>query len=166
MPVTFQNDNDIIVYALECVIAYAGRTQQIFVAQWVWWLASIIGLERELVSHIDKFQGERNPTPQEQLPPEVSANPRDLAKDQRSDQVLDNTEQYLREPRRLREIAALKVSGETTAGRINPTRKSNKYLRQSKSISKATVIKEQKNYSKTDGIDNREIPRKKAAGEC
>jgi len=58
MPVTFKNGNDIILYALECVIAQARQTQQIFVAQCVWWLASIIALERELVSHIDKLPGE------------------------------------------------------------------------------------------------------------
>jgi len=166
MPVTFENDNDIIVHALDCVIADARRTQQIIVAQCVWWLASIIGLERELVSHIDMFQGERNPTPQEQLSREVSATPRDLAEDERIDQVLDNTEQYLRESKRLREIAALKVSGETSAGRINPRRKSNKYLRQSRRVSKATAIKEQKNYSKTDGIDDCKIFRRKSTGEC
>jgi len=136
------------------------------VAQCVWWLTSIIGLERELVSHIDKFQGERNPTPQEQLRREVSATTRDLAEDQRIDQVIDNTEQYLRESKRLREIAAWKIAGETTAGRINLTRKSKKYLRQSKRVSTATAIKEQKNYSKTDGIDDCGISRRKAAGEC
>jgi len=114
MPVTFENDNDIIVYALECVVAHARRTQQIFVAQCVWWLASIIDLERELVSHIDALPGERdtikpqseesttrpqderNTIPQEHLPREVSTIPRDLTEDQRIDQVLDCTEQYLR----------------------------------------------------------------------
>jgi len=75
MPITFENDNDIIVYALECVIAHARRTQQIFVAQCVWWQASIIGLERDLVSHIDKLQSGKDTTPQEQHPREVLATP-------------------------------------------------------------------------------------------
>jgi len=166
MPVTFENDNNIIVYALECDIGYARQTQQIFVVQCVWWLASIIGLERELVSHIDEFQSDRDPPPQEQLPREVSATPRDLAEDPRIDQVLDNTEQYLRESWRLTEIAALKVSRETITGQINPTRKYKKYLMQSKRVSKAAAIKEQKNYSKADGIDDCEISRRKAVGEC
>jgi 3-mercaptopyruvate sulfurtransferase SseA len=52
MTVTFQNDNDIIVYALEKVIAYARDTQRIFVAQCVWWLLSIIGLEQGLINYI------------------------------------------------------------------------------------------------------------------
>jgi hypothetical protein len=55
MTVTFENDNDVIVYALEKVISYARRTQQIFVVQCVWWLVGIIGLEEALVDHIDKL---------------------------------------------------------------------------------------------------------------
>jgi hypothetical protein len=56
MTVTFENDNNVIVYALEKVISYARRTQQIFVAHCVWWLASIIGLEQGLINHIDNIQ--------------------------------------------------------------------------------------------------------------
>jgi len=111
MPVTFEKDSDIILYALECVISHARRTQQIFVAQCVRWLTSVLGLEKELVSHIDKLQGPKDTTFQERLHREVSATPRDLANDQRIDQVRDNTKKYLRESKRLREIAALKVSG-------------------------------------------------------
>ena len=56
MTITFENHNDVIVYALEKVIFYARRNQQIFVAHCVWWLASIIGLEQGLVNHIDNIQ--------------------------------------------------------------------------------------------------------------
>jgi len=41
MTITFENNDNVIIYALEKSIAYARRTQQIFVAQCVWWLASI-----------------------------------------------------------------------------------------------------------------------------
>jgi hypothetical protein len=57
MSITFENDNDIIVNALEKVISFARSTQQIFVAQCIWWLASIIGLERELEIHISNLHG-------------------------------------------------------------------------------------------------------------
>jgi len=124
MPVTFENDNDIIVYALECVIAHPRRTQQIFMAQCVWWLASIIGLEQELISHIDRLQGQKDTKSSEQLPREVSATSRDLTEDSREDQVLDSTEQFLKESRQLREILALKTSGTTTTGWINLLKKS------------------------------------------
>jgi len=120
MRITFENDNNVIIYALECVISHARRTQQIFVAQCVWWLASIVGLEQGLVSHINRLQGQEDMTLQEQLPHEVLAIPRDLTEDRRIDQVLHCTEQYLRESKRLREIAALKISGETTTGGMNP----------------------------------------------
>ena len=53
MAITFENDNDVIVYALEKIISYARNNQYILVAQCVWWLASIIGLQQGLVIYID-----------------------------------------------------------------------------------------------------------------
>jgi len=49
MTISFVNDNDIIVYALERIIDYARKNQYIFIAQGVWWIASTIGLESGLV---------------------------------------------------------------------------------------------------------------------
>ena len=72
MPITFENENDIIVFPLERVISYARKTHQIFVAQCVWWLASIIGLEPGLIIHID------NLSKQDQL---VSEEPTELVGD-------------------------------------------------------------------------------------
>jgi hypothetical protein len=109
MTVTFKDDNDIVVYALEKVIAYARRTQQIFVAHCVWWLASIIGLEQELINHIDKLQSQIEVRISAELLPEdtpcakedrdtkanqdlrgVSITPRDIQEDPRSRAVSDN----------------------------------------------------------------------------
>jgi 3-mercaptopyruvate sulfurtransferase SseA len=59
MTITFENDNDVIIYALEKVIAYTRRTQEIFVAQCVWWLVSIIGLEQGLIHYIDNLQSQK-----------------------------------------------------------------------------------------------------------
>jgi len=56
MTIIFENYNDLIVYALEKVIAYARRSQQILVAQCVWWLASIIGLKEGLITYIDQLR--------------------------------------------------------------------------------------------------------------
>ena len=56
MTISFKNDNDVIVYALEKVIAYARINQHIFLAQSAWWISSIIGLQAELVSYIDKLR--------------------------------------------------------------------------------------------------------------
>ena len=67
MTLTFENDNDVIVYALERIISYARRNQQIFVAQCVWWLASIVGLEEGLVIHINNLRKRADIVSQELL---------------------------------------------------------------------------------------------------
>jgi len=56
MTITFKNENDIIVYALEKIICYARKHQYIFIAQGVWWIASIIGLADGLTTHIDNLR--------------------------------------------------------------------------------------------------------------
>jgi hypothetical protein len=71
MTITFENDNDIIVYTLEKIISYARNTQQIFVAQCVWWLASITGLEQGLTIHINNLQQRKAKIPQESCKPIV-----------------------------------------------------------------------------------------------
>jgi len=55
MPITFETDNDTIVYALERIISYARKNQYIFLAQSIWWIASINGLQQGLVIHIDNL---------------------------------------------------------------------------------------------------------------
>jgi len=55
MTITFENDNDVIIYALVIIISYARSNQYIFLAQCVWWLASVIGLQNGLVIHIDNL---------------------------------------------------------------------------------------------------------------
>jgi hypothetical protein len=95
MTITFQNDSDVIVYALEKIISYASRTQQIFVAQCVWWLALVIGLEPGLIIHIVNLRTREPSAPLKersgfvhpdrvqhiQLRREVSSTPRDLTED-------------------------------------------------------------------------------------
>ena len=150
----------------------------------MWWLASIIGLERELVSHIDKLQGARdtfkpqseegmtrpqddkNTIPQEHLPREVSTMPRDLTEDERIEQVLDCTEQYLRESKRLREIAALKISRQTATGRVKPSGIAWKSSKKRRRICKVVTTNKGGDCSKTKGIDSSEISRRKAADDC
>jgi len=56
MTITFENENNIIVYALEKIICYARDNRYLFVAQSVWWLASIIGLSEGLATHIDNLR--------------------------------------------------------------------------------------------------------------
>jgi len=100
MTITFENESDVIVYALEKIISYARRTQQVFVAQCVWWLASIIGLESGLVIHIDNLW--KRGSLQIISEREISSTPRDLTEDLRIDQVLESAEQCIASSERLR----------------------------------------------------------------
>jgi len=56
MTITFENENDIIVYALEKIICYARDNCYIFLAQSIWWIASVIGLAEGLATHIDNLR--------------------------------------------------------------------------------------------------------------
>lgn len=118
MTITFDNVNDVIVYDLEKVISHARRTQQMFLAQCVWWLLSVVILEQDLVRHIDNLHGrtvigkdqyeEENNTPKvwnssiDRIPV-----PKESTRDQQ-DSVLKECEEYQKESQRLRDIFALK----------------------------------------------------------
>jgi len=56
MTITFEDEKDVIVYALEKIICYARDNCYIFVAQSVWWIASVIGLSEGLATHIDNLR--------------------------------------------------------------------------------------------------------------
>jgi hypothetical protein len=56
MPIIFENNNDVVVFALEKVISYARDIQYIFLAQSVWWISSILGLQKGLIAYIDDLQ--------------------------------------------------------------------------------------------------------------
>jgi len=56
MTISFENDNDIIVYAFEKIISFARQKQYIFVVQCVWWLAACTGIEHGLINHIETLQ--------------------------------------------------------------------------------------------------------------
>ena len=52
MTITFEHKHDIIVYTLKKIIFFPRDNHYTFVAQCVWWIASIIGLQHVLVTHI------------------------------------------------------------------------------------------------------------------
>jgi len=159
MSITFENDNDVIVYAFEKVIAHARRTQQIFAAQCIWWLASIIGLEQGLVNYIDNISSRLNVIihPEEVSSVEriVSPVPRDIQEDTRQDQVLKECEEFLQECRKLRARNTVKAN---KSNRINPLASTKKALRIERK-------KNQKDSSKLEGIDQAEIERRRREGE-
>jgi hypothetical protein len=67
MTITFESDKDVIIYALEKIISYARNNQYIFLAQSVWWISSIIGLQEGLVIHIDNLRARSEVRPELQI---------------------------------------------------------------------------------------------------
>jgi len=63
MTITFENDSDVIVYALEKIISFARENQFLLVANCVWWISEIIGLELGLVAHIDNLEERKSLVP-------------------------------------------------------------------------------------------------------
>jgi len=174
MTITFENDNDVIIYAFEKVISYARRTQQIFLAQAVWWLASIVGLEQGLIIYIDTIQSRVEVSVKSgQVPEEpaiavtklVSPQPRDIQEESRRDQVLRECEEFLKKSRRERDIATLKSKGTSHTGRINPMPISKKALKKKYIYRKKSSAVTEK-PSLVVGISETEIQRRKASDEC
>jgi len=181
MTITFENNNDVIVYALEKVISYARRTQQIFVAQCVWWLASIIGLEQGLVNYIDNIQTRQkvNVLLGKALDNKktMSPVPRDIQEDKRQNQVLKECEEYLQESRRLRSVATREVDETVRTGQVESTRVSNKFLKKvdrkgrrnpKPDISQPQRVEKKRKakvFHQTEGIDEAEIQKRKSEGE-
>jgi hypothetical protein len=56
MTITFENDNDFIVYALEKIISYGRDNRYIFLAPSAWSISSILGLQQGLVIYIDDLR--------------------------------------------------------------------------------------------------------------
>jgi hypothetical protein len=159
MTITFGNDHDVIVYALKTIISYARQNQQIFVAQCVWWLASIISLEKGLINHIDNL-GIRSSVALPMTTPLVtSSKASEEGETDRQEKALKECEEYLQDSQRLRRLAKLKAAGRTGTGRIN-------LLVSTKQSLKITTKRKGKQYSKTEGIEQTLIQRRKAEGEC
>jgi len=174
MTITFEDDNDLIIYALEKVISYTRRSQHIFVAQCGWWLASVIELESGLVNHINKLYGrttikesghyQDSPLVQEARIPDPAK-----AGKEKYHTILKECEQYLQESKRLRNIATQGTKRSTRTDRINPTRVSKKFLDKKTRWERRNpkpVIDKEYNISKTAGLDKAEIQRRKVKGEC
>jgi hypothetical protein len=85
MTITFENDSDVIVYAFERIISFARENQYLFVANCVWWIAGIIGLESGLITFIDNLESRKRVHQSRG----ISSIPRDLTEDQRLYPVLE-----------------------------------------------------------------------------
>jgi len=153
MTVIFENDSDIIVYALEKVITFARDNHYIFLAQSIWWISSIIGLQSKLMTYINNHQ--LYPKEEEVWREDTASISNDF-ESRWEETILTECEEYLKDSKHLRDIANLNSTGQTKTGRINPSRTMKKALK------KKTWAKD---YSRTEGIETGEIDRRKSAGE-
>jgi len=187
MTITFENDNDVIVYTFERIISYARKHQYIFVAQSVWWLASIVGSTEGLVIHIDNFNKRTNI-----IERGVSTIPCNAQKELRFDTTLSHIhpDGLFQVRTAVSDIAEqsrqnLRVQGSETSGNSKDKlhdkvlENCEKLLQESafekKKIAKLNLkitkklLKDQPNnnyHTQTAGIENSELRRRKAAGEC
>jgi hypothetical protein len=111
MTLTFENDPDVFVYTLEKIIALARREQYIFVANCVWWIAGVIGLDQGLITFIDNLESRKEIVDIRA----ISETPRDIARSVSPDKQ-EST--YTPDPLR-----------RTRIGRINPLPQSKNQLR-------------------------------------
>jgi hypothetical protein len=123
MTITFENDSDVIVYALEKIISFARENQYLFVANCTWWIAGIIGLDSGLTIYIDRLVSQI-PVRQERA---ISATPRDIARRVSPEK---QSSDYIPDPLR-----------RTRKGRINPILQSKKQVKKARKIKSNTVIR-------------------------
>jgi hypothetical protein len=126
MTITFENNNDVIVYALENIIAFARDNHYIFLAQSVWWISSILGLQQGLIRHIDNIRERSNILDQEIR--EISTTPRDL-QSERTDIVLERAERFIKESEESR-----KIYNTRQRGRVNPLPQTKAQLKKARKI--------------------------------
>jgi len=60
MTITFEHENDVMIYALDKIISYAQNKQYIFLPQSVWLISSTIELQEGLDIHIDNLKARSN----------------------------------------------------------------------------------------------------------
>jgi hypothetical protein len=88
MTITFETNSDVIVYALEKIIAFAKENKYLFVANCAWWLAAVTGLDNGLINYIDNLY-ERSQIEHQNSQGisfrEISSTPRDIARSSSED---------------------------------------------------------------------------------
>jgi hypothetical protein len=111
MTIAFENDKDVIVYDFEKIIAFARAKQFLFMANSVWWIAGVLGLDSELISYIDNLEARKAIIDIRA----ISRIPRDIARGVSPGKLtLDYTPEPLRRTRK---------------GRINPLPQSKRSLK-------------------------------------
>jgi hypothetical protein len=110
MTIIFNNDSDVIVYALEIIVSFARQNQYLLVVNYVWWLAGIIGLDFRLTIYIDNLDNRRQITQRQ-----ISTSPPDIARS-----VSVESEHLNRDIQRLRIMDQRPPSDLTKSSRLHP----------------------------------------------
>jgi len=114
MTITFESDSDVFIYPLEKIISFAGENTYLFIANCVWWIAAVIGLDTELIIYIDNLEARRRKSNYRP----VSETPGDIARRVSPEkQPSEHTFDPLRK---------------TGKGRINPLPQTKKQLRKAR----------------------------------
>jgi hypothetical protein len=98
MSLTFENENDVIVYALQKIIEFTRINQYLSVANCVWWIARVTGLDTGLTIHIDYLNSQwriHHPASQptrENFIREISSTPRDIARSVSAESVIGDSQ--------------------------------------------------------------------------
>jgi hypothetical protein len=170
MTITIESDEDVVVYALEKIIAYARNNQYMFLAQSVWRISSIIGLQEGLVIYIDNLKVRenignpelRNPLSTLSIHPDRVLRIQDPDSDYSDsepesvsmtetdihNEVIENCEEFLKQSKQERKAIG----------------------RKNRQVSRVVKRKNKKKIktegTQTEGIDGQELRRRKVVGEC
>jgi len=173
MTLAFENNNDVIVYTLEKIISYARDNQYSFVAQCVWWLASIIGLQEGLVIHINNLRI-RSRVEASTVCSIISSGGNDIhparrhlissrqssdSESGRQDTILRDCEQFLLESEANRKAICKKSRKQRRKDLAAEQRKSSSRIVKSKDIKMPL-------HCRLEGIKQNKIDRQRIAGEC
>jgi len=152
MTITFENDSDVIVYALEKIISFAREKQYLFVANCAWWIAGTLGLDSGLTIFIDNLES-RGRT---YRPREISNTPRDIVRIASVDLEQINLEEKIiqqRSPPKASRVARTKLADpdyipdplrRTRKGRTNPIPQSKTQLKKARQAKRREEIQKER----------------------
>ena len=188
MTITFENDNDVIVYALEKIISYARNHQHIFLAQSIWWISAIIGLQEGLVIHIDNLKARsevrpelpiRQPSPAEsEKQKSGSHTPSQFIHPERVERIQTSNGDYIDSSEESDSTTETDIHNEiinNCEAFLEQSQQERKTVgRFTRNASRVIKRKADRKFKKaiktfgtqTEGIDGNELRRRKAAGEC
>jgi len=163
MPITFEKDNNVIVYAFEKIIAFCWDNQYIYIAQCIWWISSVVRLQQGITIHIDNTWLWGSTIAEDILSVAVSYENGKIYTDQIG-HFRDSVDKSDNESNRLDSVL------KTTEELLNLSKRQRNNFQKTKwelsnGVENAWEIT--KTYqTQTDGMEDSELNRRKAAKDC